>query len=432
VNKSEEQVIKWLGCIAIALTIPATLIANWIYFPLTHELRGMAFSLAGYSPSHPPLVLASYGVMAAFLLAIALLALASKQPLVVAVSGLGLILLVWMAYLRIAVADSDLTLTLALQADWSQTAHLFSVEYTPGNFGIEPTAWATLSFDTLYDRLFSGWYFLGLGAYITFVAGICLIASGLHGVGLRGRRIVWSFLFFVVLATGIVALTGPVLAQRAFGEAVAAEVRNQPVQAIEDYRAAARWDDWYARNARLYARIGSIESAAGFGDTAEINIYAAERLVDAAQSPNAIGNLPEAVALYDHLAATGGPLSALARRRAASIETLYGRHLFADGSFGDSVAAWEGALKRDSGEWLAKFYLTRGYYAVNRDEDAAHLAKYLIKTVSDPGILGVIYSNLGDALTGLNRLDEAHSSYFVSYQLDYVANRRGLDSLVGP
>jgi hypothetical protein len=81
--------------------------------------------------------------------------------------------------------------------------------------------------------------------------------------------------------------------------------------------------------------------------------------------------------------------------------------------------------------WLAAFYLSRGYFAVGRYQEAASLGDACVGRVSDPVFRANLYSNSGDAHTRQGDLAQGHLKYFFSYYFDYVYNKRGLSSLVG-
>jgi hypothetical protein len=82
-------------------------------------------------------------------------------------------------------------------------------------------------------------------------------------------------------------------------------------------------------------------------------------------------------------------------------------------------------------DWLAAFCLTRGYFAVGRNQEAADLAEKFSKA-SDPVFLADLRCNIGDARTRDGAFAAAHAEYWSSYHRDYVYNRRALESLVGP
>jgi tetratricopeptide (TPR) repeat protein len=234
----------------------------------------------------------------------------------------------------------------------------------------------------------------------------------------------------------IAFLWGPLVAQRAITQAARAEANAEIDQAITDYRRAILLDGWYAEHVSIYRRIGEIEASLGHTSTAEYRIYYAENLVaqnqpfTGTQESGNTAQLPEAIALYDDLAAEGGETSKLARRRAAELWTEYGLHLFVAGAFGSAVEAWEKALAREPRMWLASFYLTRGYYVVGRYQDAAHLAESVAVT-SDPVWFAILSCNMGDARMQMGDLDVGHRAYFDAYDFDYAANRRALYELFG-
>jgi hypothetical protein len=446
VSAGGEAVVKWpeqrtvirsLGCAALLMLIPAVLLAWWVAFPLSRELRGLAFSISGYSPGHPPVVPTSFGVLAAIVLVLAAVACLPEKPSsYLCAAGGGLLLIAFWAFLKVALGDAGLLVALAREAESGQAAYLFSTQYTLPIFANEPTVWTQISFATIGNRLISAWYFMGLGWYVTLTTALALLVVGAHSGGSRGTRWVMGTVVLCVVLLAVLFLWNPVAAQRAITRAAWAEAHGRREDAIADYRRAMRLDGWHARNVGVYQRIGAIDAGLGRTSTAEYRIYYAEDLVAQIQPFAAIpqsvtiGQLPEAIAVYDGLAAGGSSISELARTRAAELWTEYGLHLFAAGAFGSAVDAWEKALAREPGMWLASFYLTRGYFVVGRYRDAAELAKVVAAT-SDPVWFAILSCNIGDAHTRMGDLDFGHRAYFNAYDLDYFMDDRALYSLFG-
>jgi predicted Zn-dependent protease len=96
------------------------------------------------------------------------------------------------------------------------------------------------------------------------------------------------------------------------------------------------------------------------------------------------------------------------------------------------VESWQRALLRDPTNWLSVFYLSQGYFAVGRYQEAVTLLNNYAAGAHDPIFLSIIYCNLGDSSTMLGKYDDAHRAYSNSYRFEYLRNPRGLKSLIGP
>jgi hypothetical protein len=336
----------------------------------------------------------------------------------------GILLLVAAALLQVAFGDSAMLRRLADEADWQQAAQQFTLQYLPTNRGVEYVVWPTLSLDTIEQRLIAAWYFMGLGWHATLAAAIATWAIALSS----GKAV--SRMRRVALAGGLLLLTFGVFVARPFASAHAivegrrAEARGDAQKALDQYLKAVKLDGWNSLRIDIRVRIGVVRANLAQTDTSEYRIYRAEAMLDQ-------GRTSDAVREYEELESSGGALAALARSRAATIWTNLGLQLYAIGSFGAAVQAWQKALAQVPSHWLAAFLLTRGYFAVGRYTQAGDLAQSLLKS-SDPVFVANLYCNLGDARTRMDALGEGHVAYSSSYLNDYIYNRRGIASLVGP
>ncbi len=418
--------MKYVGFILVLLCMPALLVAKWVAFPLSNELEGLRFSILGYSGAHPGPAWLSFGILACVLLAVAAAACLWRRRGVACCAGAALLLLALAAYLQVAVGDAALLRRLAAEADWSEWANKFAHHFLAFNSSLERSAtWPLLSFDTVADRLVSGWYFMGLGWYVAAVAGLSLFAGGLRGLDRRPRKLAMATTCVCAVVIGAAWLANPLLAQHAFVEAARAQAQGRFDEAVKGYRAAIALDSWQATGTSLYERIGAIDSISGRTSTPEYHLYHAEYLAREQR-------MPEAIAEYDVLAASKGRLEEAARSRAIELATDYGLRLYADGAFGAAVAAWQGVLVREPTMWLAAFYLSQGYFAVERYREAAELIERDIHYLNDPVFLGNLYSNTGDSETRLGRYGDAHLKYSSAYKMDFIKNPRAISSLIGP
>jgi len=423
--------VKWWGVAVLMLCIPAILATHWITFPLGTDLQGMGFSIFAYAPNHQHLVVFSFGVIASLMLALAAFACACDKPTGLYWAGSAMLLVVLWSWLRISVLDPGLLIELARQSETRRAVDGYAVRYLAPNYAIEPTVWLTIAFDTVADRLIAGWYFMALGWYIVGGFGAGLWFAGIKMTG--GRDAFRPALIAVIVAVAVItlAVVHPLMAEREISAAARADARGDIRTAVADYRAAMRLDGWYAANLRIYQRIGALDASMGRNATPEYAIYYAEQLAAQNVAPATIGELPAAIAIYERLGAGTSRLSALARMRAADLLARYGLHLQQCGAFGAAVQAWERALKLRPDMWLASFYLSNGYQIAGRYQDAANAAARLTAS-SDPSFLGHDYSNLGDANFRNGNFAAGHVDYYNSYYLDYIFNRRGMSSLIGP
>jgi len=429
--------MKWVVALIALSCIPAVLLAPWVDLPFPHRLNGITFGLFSQlaEQSKSTFISVSFGSLSAVLLVVAAVASILWRPVYLCACGALLIVVAYSALLHLALGDAPLLAELARATEWEREALDFTNHYISPGITIEPSMWPKLSFDTVQDRLISGWYFLGLGWYIATGCGIWIIVVGVRSTSKRSVIIVATpALAFFAVVTCLFTI-GPLAAQWSLVKAVNLAGKGHTASAIALYNQAIRLDGWYALDIRMYERIGALDAQFGPNSTPDYNVYYAEAILSQiknilAETQPPLEGIRAAIGVYDNLA-EHERMYALARMRAVELMTEYGLQLFADGAFGSAVYAWRQALVRDPNMWLAKFYLSRGYLAVGDYERAAHEARELIASTSDPVLQSVLFIDLGDAYSDLGDLKSAHVAYYKSYTLNYAVNQRGLASLIG-
>lgn len=417
--------MKYFWCALLLLCIPALLVTQWVAFPLSRQLSGIAFSMVGYVRGHMHPTPLSYGGAATLILLVAAGAVLIQRWTWVYAAGMALMTLTVAAPFQVAFGNPALLKDLAEEADWLNAAYHFAQSYLPLNLGNEATVWPFLTFDTLAGRLLSRWYFMGLGWYLAIIVAIALMVAGLRNMDRAIRQIGLGAAVSVMMVVVVCFLAWPLAGQHALLAAVRAESRGEVAAASRLYRDAFRLDEWNALQIELRERAGALDAALGRTATPDYEVYSAESLLKQNQTPAAI-------AKYDALATTHGPSQDLARMRSVSLRAAYGLQLYQTGAFGAAVAAWQSALQREPSMWLAAFYLARGYFAAGRYHEAAQVAQRCISHVDDLQFIANLYSDIGDAGTRGAGLPSGHLAYYLSYQWDYADNRRGLAGATGP
>jgi len=423
--------VRWLGLAACLIGIPLLLGIQWVYFPVSPGMNAFQFPLTGLGWPRVA-ALFSFGTFAALSLIVCAAACFLRRPLWACFAAAVLLLLCEAAYLRIVNGSSGLLARLAREAVWLHKAYAFDTIYLPRNAANEASLWKQLSFDTVADRLVSGWYFMGAGWVVTLVAAVAIFIAAVRLLGRRAAQAAVAFTLGAIALLAALMLHGPFAAQRAVAAAMRFDAQGDASRAIAQYRRAARLDAWFASNLGLAVRIGQIETGQGDNISSEARIFRAETIVGMNQAPGAIGDLPVAIQLYREVAAHNEAFKTLAGARAADIAADYGSNLLTDGAFGSAILEWQAALHDDPANWLARYYLSRGYYVAARYKEAAETTRIALKLTGDPRLLGDLYSNLGDALTQQGKLDDGHLAYYQAYKFDYMNNFRGIESAVGP
>lgn len=425
---SRATIDRWTGFSVILLCVPLILIFRWVNFTLSDDLYGGAFSLFGYTPIHLRFTFASFGAIAAGILMLAAVFCALRKPFWQCLMAGALFLLLAGAYLQVAVGDTRLAIEAARQSDW----FLWIVAGQSPGARPETELWQRLAFDTVGDRLYTGWYYLGLGWYLGLLAAIAMFVAAARAIDARYARRIAMLTVVSTAALAVLFLVRPFRAQRALQLAVQAQADARYENAISSYVDAMRLDGWYRLNPRIHERIGAAYTTLQRINEPDAVVYRSELTIDRYREDAATGELPRAIADYDLLSARDDAVGVVARWRAADVGIIYGLHLFQGGAFGSAVRAWEQVLQKDPDNWLAAYYLTMGYPEVGRYHEMAEVSQRFIDDCADPVALGAFYLALGDAQTWMGSAGTGQAAYYKSYYYDYTFNRRGLSSLINP
>lgn len=424
---SNQQFSRLSGFVGVLVGIVIVNYFYWVKFTLSKELLGFSYSIFGYRLDHPKVVILSFGVIATVLMLIGAFSCLFHWPRTQYLAGcLTLVLAVWVAC-RVMVGDANLLFQLSRQSDWWTVLNGLPNPKSQ----IEPAIWPELNFETLYDRIYSGWYYLGIGWYATVFTALGLMA-GAFAVDRRER---WRLGIATALASVTVivfAVARPVFSQNAFAEGLRYQTEGNFDQAIAAFRRAMALDRWYGINARVYQRIGAVYAAMQQTDRPEYKAYVAERLFAEDQLQASIGDIPRAIVLYDQLESMPGDFGKAARFRADDMRLVLGWHLFEGGAIGQAVTVWDKVLENDPHSWLAAYYLGLGYPALGRYQDLKKVTQDFLSRCSDPLLIGVLLNNLGDAETWLGNLNAGHEDYYLSYHIDYSSNSRAASASSGP
>src|SRR5579885_3677425 len=398
------------GVVSVAL-----LCSGWVAFPLSAPISGVRYPVMTVisGTSFPAL---SYGVISSILILLGVGAAGRGNWNAGFWAGLSLLLLVVCAPLQLSIYEPWLLFRLAEESEWMNMADEFARQFLPANLGIEPTTWSSLPLETVLQRVLAGWYFMGVGWYLAAAAALSLLAPSLLWIR-PGARVRYT-LVAVSLLLGMagVLLIRPALAELALVKAAQAEAGGDGERAVTEYNNAQRLDGWNLLRISVRQHLGRLDANRGETRSFNYRVYAAERMVRRGRSQ-------DAVAEYES-AGLSGEEAFIADERRSELLTNVGLQLYETGSFGGAVDAWRKALAFSPSNYLAGFCLTRGYFAVGKNSEAARVAS-LFLDARDPEFRANLYSNLGDARTAGSDFGGAHIAYNNSYHWDYVFNRRG-------
>jgi tetratricopeptide (TPR) repeat protein len=416
--------MKAIICLLLISFVPAICLLSWIGFPLSPSITGTHFPLLRQLRLPSQASLLSYGSLSALVLLLGADAVRRRNQRLLCLAAATLLVLVVSAPLQVAFGDPLLLDRLAREADWQHRAIKFSRQFLPANLGSEATTWSTLPLNTVAERLIAGWYFMGLSWYVSLVAALLLIVIALNSLARRSQVQFGLLAGMVLFFTSLFFLKGPLIAQHAFVEGIRNVARGDLIDARRHYLEAEEYDRWDGLQIDFRERLGTVDTSLGRTGSPEARIFVAEQMVDR-------GRTLEAIAEYQKLATSHAEVAAVAQSRLTDLLTYLGLQFYEIGSFGRAVDAWHQAFTYDSSNYLAAFFLTRGYFAIGMYQEAANIAGKFLNT-SDPVLRANLYCNWADARIREGSQPRAHIAYKRAYDLAYTVDRRALQSLVGP
>jgi hypothetical protein len=416
--------VKYVVYILILLCMLMIVGGHWVNFPLSKGLGALSLLPLHYTNGDTHRTPFSYALPVFILLIVAAEVYRRDRWKLMSCMGALLLGVVIAGWLQVAFATPHLLYRGLTEANWQQAAADFTVRYLPANPQIEPNVLHPIPFMAISGRLFSAWYLMGPGWYLGLIVALALMLGAARGLNARSnvRGAVMTCVLAALLAAGFA--WRPLMGEHALVTAAQEEAQGHLDSAEQAYRRAIQLDGWNALDLEIYERIGALDTALGRTGSPESRIYHAEFLMEQ-------GKTPEALVEYEALLATAGPLNGVVQDQVVQLWANYGLSLYETGAFGSAVNAWERALAHDPDMWLSAFYLTRGYFALGRYQEASNLADQCIQQVVDPEFIGNLYSNLGDGQTRQGDFGPAHLSYILGYTVDYVLNWRAIVSLVG-
>jgi tetratricopeptide (TPR) repeat protein len=415
--------VKYVVYILILLSMLLIIAGHWISFPLSIGWGALSLKPLRYTPGGPHRAIASYGLLVAIPLVTAAEAYRRDKWELMYYMGALLLGVAIAGWLQVALATPQLLYHGLSEANWQKAAVYFN-HFLPLNREIEQDLLFPIPFAAISGRLFSAWYLMGPGWYFAVVVALAVMIAGARGLDSRANLRAAIATCVLLAAMAAMFAWRPLMGEQALAMGAREEAQGQLERASQSYRRAIQLDGWNALDLEIYRRIGALDLALGRTGSAEYRIYQAEFELEQ-------GKMPEAIAEYEAVLATPGPLNAVVRDRVVQLLTDYGLNFYEVGAFGSAVSAWKRALDYAPDNWLCVFYLTRGYFAIGRYHEAINVANNCLKQVADPEFIGGLYSNLGDAQTRLGDYGPAHLSYILGYTADYILNWRAIVSLTG-
>ena len=427
-----ERLIKWglsgwaygVGILCVGLV----LILHWVALTISNKVSGLHAPLFGYSRTHPANPLLSWGVLVALLFVVAAWSYSRKHWRILSLAGAVLLLTCLCGLLQVAYGEPVLLKQLVdEETDWVEVQK-FQTRFLPTMLRVEESnskgPQMTESIETIWDRLVVARYFMGMGWYLTVIVGLSCFFYARPRLSVQDRSRVSKGVLLMAACLASAFTVRSAMAHFLVSWGQTAEASGHPDVAIGRYRRAMRLDRWFAIHTTLYERIGAIDAAFGRSATLEYGLYRCQQLF-------AQKNFTEAIAELQRLIPKSGNQAPVLLDKEAQMWADYGGALYSQHAIAAAIPAWESALAKNPGKWMANFGLSRAYFEMGRYDEVVTSTQRMLKEIRDPALIAELDSNLGDAFTRLGKLAQAHIAYRTSYMIDLVYNWRGLSGTVG-
>jgi tetratricopeptide (TPR) repeat protein len=412
----------WL-LIAGSFLVFASVVLNWVEFPLSRDLSGLQLPLRGNVGLIPHIYLLSFGGLGIAVLTIGLLL--SRLSNFLLAFGAAILLTLCMAVpCQIAFQQPTLLRRLTTEAQEVPLIKDFTKKYLPPNYGAVEEIPKHFKLYTTLGRFAAACSFLGVG-WNCFGFGSLLIAVYSISRVPDGRAATALALICIPMCGLAFLLTRPLIAQHYFTSAGRAKARGHNEEAIANYRKAMWWDRWHAQDIDIYATIGDLEKQGGIAeDSPERHVNKAIEFKEASEYEPAIFELNRA-------AEAGGAVAVAARRECARTRVDLGLALYHAGGIGAAVTNWQRVVAEDPLQLYALAYLVRGNYDLARYQAALDGIEHLVQAVGHFSVLADAYSLGGDCYMKLGRDADARHYYNLSLSADNSVNHWAVRGLIG-
>ena len=397
-----------MGLTAIgALALLASSVLTWIKGPIS----------GGANPSF------SFAWMAAGIGGLAGLAWVRRSPRCLVLTGLAGFCLCSFSVLYLSLVDPALWV---LVDENTQAANIitFSLHYTPGNFGIDPTFQTSLPAEALPERIKAALYFTDWGWELCLAGSLLLLVAC---CALQGRQIVG---WIVLPAALILSSQGILLTNGLVGEYLRVKAERdmalgQFARAISRYERAQQWNQQLAKSDRVHSRLGEAYFHIGRTSHPNARFYWGDRYAQTRDFKTAMAEYRAALHESSPL------LVEVTEKRLAWTMIDRGMALFRRGGVGSATAEWERALAYDSSQYQAIYFLSKAYFDQARYAQSIAMSQRLLSQSRNPVLNANVHANIGDGFWKLQDYDRARIAYQLSMRLDSQGNFRGYKGLGG-
>jgi tetratricopeptide (TPR) repeat protein len=301
---------------------------------------------------------------------------------------------------------------------------IFSLRYSPGNFGIDPSFQASLPVETIIERLKAALYFINWGWNLC-LAGSLLLLTPIYALQ-RPQIVRWIVVPFILLfsAQGLFLVDGFVSEYWRI-KAEQDMVLGRYEQAIAKYEWAQKWNRQLAQSERAHYRLGEAYFYMGLPSHPNARFYLSDLDAQARTFKAATAGYLSA------LQEASTPLREVVEKRLAWAYVNSGMSLLRRGGVGPAIGEWERALSYDPNQVQILYFLSRAYFDQARYEQSIAMSHLLLAHSQNRILNANVQANIGDSYWQLKDHVKARLAYQASMRLDSHGNFRGYKSLGG-
>ncbi|MFQ5455642.1 MAG: tetratricopeptide repeat protein [Nitrospirota bacterium] len=400
--------------------------SGWLYIPLKGYIMGYAISLLPYSETYNYMVRfnpLSFGFLVCI---IGLLALFLYYPFVRLISGVVVIMAALILIYQIAFLKPEL-ITSFVDFNQQQLNMIeFSKSYLPLNAGVEPTFLSYPAEGDIIETLVATLYFMSWGWYLALIGGVILVFKALSFDRSIGKAVRYMGMSIAILiGSSLFFLFSPLMAEYELYKGDSYSGHGQYEEAYQMYINAVDIYPSLVLTKRYSNRIGALYYQLELTGKPEYHLYKGDLLFKEGKYLDAELEYQIAVKIGQE------ELKNLARKRFGWFYIRYGLKEYQNKRVNTAIVLWNKAIKMDSNQLQAYYYLGKGYYDISLYEQSIQEDIRFITYSVNPIFNANMYANIGDSYYNLGEYNRAREYYKRSLNLDRYDNYRIIKSLGG-
>ncbi|MDA8168920.1 MAG: tetratricopeptide repeat protein [Nitrospiraceae bacterium] len=403
-----------------ALLLAASYFLGWIDRPILGWIKGRNIRLSEDLPGR-----VSYGVLFLSMALLSCVSLSKRFRWMSFASGAAGILLSLHFFFTFALFDSRRIIGID-DLNRQENLIISFKKFLPPNLGVEPTFDASISTDTITDRLYATFHAVTLGWYAAVLGSLFILAAFANSrtAGKTGK---FSFtaLAAIILSYLLLSLAPYLLSEHYLKMGDAYLAKGMYAGAVDEYALARRWDPNLGYQDKFHINLGKAYFYLGKTNEADYYIYKGSLLTRADAFPTSLFYYKKAALIDPSVSNTVG--SHLISR----VYTNEGLYRYRKGNAALAIDTWKMAIAANPAEIDVYYFLTRAYYDISAYEDSILTGLQFLKLSHNNIIRANICSDIADSYYKLKKFAPAREFYLKSLFFDKYYNLRAVMSTVG-